>query len=98
MQIPVTERGLVEGSIPSFASMQTLVSPGCTKGFSPAFMWWSERKENPMLVVDSAWVFTIGILLVIFILFYKPSRELCARMLKAIATVTWGLIDRAITA
>ena len=60
-------RGLVEGSTPPFTAMQTLVSLGCTKGFSPAFMWWSERQENPMLVVDSAWVFTIGILLVIFV-------------------------------
>ena len=60
-------RGLVEGSTPPFAAMQTLVIPSCTKGFSPAFMWWYEWQENPMLVVDSDWVFTIGILLVIFV-------------------------------
>ena len=67
MQIPLTGRGLVEGPTPPFTAMQTLVSPGCTKVFSPTFMWWYEWQETLMLVVDSAWVFTIGILLVIFV-------------------------------
>ena len=60
-------KGLAESTTYQFTTMQTLVILGCTKGFSPAFMWWYEWQETPMLVVDSDWVFTIGILLVIFV-------------------------------
>ena len=91
--------GLDESTTLPFMATQTLVSLRLHQGFfSCNELWWLEDEDISLPVKDSAWVLLLDHFLLFCFYIKNTNLVLSARMLKAIAAITWSLLDIVFTA